>query len=288
KKRREDSAKFASMGRGKIEIKRIENPTNRQVTFSKRRGGLLKKANELAILCDAQVGVVIFSSTGKLFEYCTFILHSMFPLKQIICEISRMRDENDKLQASMRQFAGEDLASLTLNEVNQLEEQLEYSVNKVRARKVMYITCLLLFPPASAAAPTTGESASQAQLSLPRGEQSVLEMQRLYLRLPGSRYVLLLKIFRWRLTAACGASGGDGASAGGGHGAQGGGRADAGALRPPLRRGAVAEPAAAVAPNARIPAAADAAQPAGGHLPGTLPAAVVIKAPKHLETESLH
>ncbi|CAL9048833.1 unnamed protein product, partial [Musa banksii] len=45
--------------------------TNRQVTFSKRRGGLLKKANELAILCDAQVGVIIFSSTGKLFEYCS-------------------------------------------------------------------------------------------------------------------------------------------------------------------------------------------------------------------------
>jgi hypothetical protein len=59
------------MGRGKIEIKRIENSTNRQVTFSKRRGGLLKKANELAVLCDARVGVVIFSSTGKMFEYCS-------------------------------------------------------------------------------------------------------------------------------------------------------------------------------------------------------------------------
>lgn len=47
-----------------------------------------------------------------------------------------MRDENHKLQASMRQFIGEDLASMTLNEVNQLEEQLEFSVNKVRARKV--------------------------------------------------------------------------------------------------------------------------------------------------------
>ena len=60
-----------AMGRGKIEIKRIENSTNRQVTFSKRRGGLLKKANELAVLCDARVGVVIFSSTGKMFEYCS-------------------------------------------------------------------------------------------------------------------------------------------------------------------------------------------------------------------------
>nr|KYP72524.1 Agamous-like MADS-box protein AGL11 [Cajanus cajan] len=32
------------MGRVKLEIKRIENPTNRQVTFSKRRNGLIKKA----------------------------------------------------------------------------------------------------------------------------------------------------------------------------------------------------------------------------------------------------
>ncbi|GLJ48461.1 hypothetical protein SUGI_1022980 [Cryptomeria japonica] len=59
------------MGRGKIEIKRIENPTSRQVTFSKRRGGLLKKAQELAILCDADIALIIFSSTGKLFEFAS-------------------------------------------------------------------------------------------------------------------------------------------------------------------------------------------------------------------------
>jgi hypothetical protein len=59
------------MGRGKIEIKRIENPTSRQVTFSKRRGGLLKKAHELAVLCDAEVALIIFSSTGKLFEFAS-------------------------------------------------------------------------------------------------------------------------------------------------------------------------------------------------------------------------
>jgi hypothetical protein len=57
------------MGRGKIEIKRIENANSRQVTFSKRRTGLLKKAQELAILCDAEVAVIIFSNTGKLFEF---------------------------------------------------------------------------------------------------------------------------------------------------------------------------------------------------------------------------
>lgn len=59
------------MGRGKIEIKKIENVNSRQVTFSKRRGGLLKKAKELAVLCDAQVGVIIFSGTGKLYEFAS-------------------------------------------------------------------------------------------------------------------------------------------------------------------------------------------------------------------------
>lgn len=57
------------MGRGKIEIKKIENLNSRQVTFSKRRNGLLKKAKELSVLCDAEVAVIIFSSTGKLYEF---------------------------------------------------------------------------------------------------------------------------------------------------------------------------------------------------------------------------
>lgn len=60
-----------AMGRGKIEIKRIENPTSRQVTFSKRRGGLMKKGHELAVLCDADVAVIIFSSSGKMFEFAS-------------------------------------------------------------------------------------------------------------------------------------------------------------------------------------------------------------------------
>lgn len=59
------------MGRGKIEIKRIDNANNRQVTFSKRRNGLLKKAMELSILCEAQVAVIIYSNTGKLAEFAS-------------------------------------------------------------------------------------------------------------------------------------------------------------------------------------------------------------------------
>ncbi|CAI0465147.1 unnamed protein product, partial [Linum tenue] len=48
----------------KIQIKSIQNSTNWQVTYSKRRKGLFKKANELTVLCDAKV-----SSTGKLHEF---------------------------------------------------------------------------------------------------------------------------------------------------------------------------------------------------------------------------
>ncbi|CAB4276761.1 unnamed protein product [Prunus armeniaca] len=59
------------MGRGKITISRIENRTTRQVTFAKRRAGLIKKTHELSVLCDAQIGLVIFSSTGKMFQYCS-------------------------------------------------------------------------------------------------------------------------------------------------------------------------------------------------------------------------
>ncbi|KAJ9676248.1 hypothetical protein PVL29_024983 [Vitis rotundifolia] len=57
------------MAREKIEIERIENSTNRQVTYSKRRNGIFKKASELTVLCDAKVSIIMLSSTGKLHEY---------------------------------------------------------------------------------------------------------------------------------------------------------------------------------------------------------------------------
>ncbi|KAJ0098655.1 hypothetical protein Patl1_20033 [Pistacia atlantica] len=57
------------MVRGKIQMKKIENSTSRQVTFSKRRNGLLKKAYELSVLCEAEVAVIIFSQKGRVYEY---------------------------------------------------------------------------------------------------------------------------------------------------------------------------------------------------------------------------
>ncbi|KAL7605637.1 hypothetical protein Lser_V15G14577 [Lactuca serriola] len=58
------------MGRRKLEMKQIEDKNSRQVTFSKRRSGLNKKAWQLSVLCDVAVAVVVFSSSGKLYEHC--------------------------------------------------------------------------------------------------------------------------------------------------------------------------------------------------------------------------
>jgi hypothetical protein len=77
------------MVRRRIKIKRIENAATRQVTFSKRRGGLLKKAHDLSVLCDAQVAVIIFSSKGKLFEFAspryTHTKHTRLQLTARLC-----------------------------------------------------------------------------------------------------------------------------------------------------------------------------------------------------------
>ena len=56
------------MGRKKIKIERISASKNRQVTFNKRKVGLMKKAMELSILCDCVIGVIIMCD-GKLYTY---------------------------------------------------------------------------------------------------------------------------------------------------------------------------------------------------------------------------
>ncbi|RRT41838.1 hypothetical protein B296_00054714 [Ensete ventricosum] len=102
------------MGRGKIEIKKIENPTNRQVTYSKRRTGIMKKAKELTVLCDAQVSIIMFSSTGKFSEYCS---------------------------PTTEQRMGEGLDGLDMKELRGLEQNLDEALKVVRDRKVCDLSC---------------------------------------------------------------------------------------------------------------------------------------------------
>jgi len=59
------------MGRKKIQITRISDERNRQVTFTKRKFGLMKKAYELSVLCDCEISVIIFNSHNKLFQYAS-------------------------------------------------------------------------------------------------------------------------------------------------------------------------------------------------------------------------
>ena len=42
-----------------------------QVTFTKRKFGLMKKAYELSVLCDCEIALIMFSSTNKLFQYAS-------------------------------------------------------------------------------------------------------------------------------------------------------------------------------------------------------------------------
>lgn len=145
------------MGRGKIHIRRIENSTSRQVTFSKRRGGLLKKAHELSVLCDAEVGLIIFSSTGKLFEFASS------SMKKIIerymkytekpanddqsdehdnywhLEVERLKQQFVRLQATYKRISGEDIDTLNSKELHQLEQKLEIGMNRVKARKDQFL-----------------------------------------------------------------------------------------------------------------------------------------------------
>ncbi|RZR93613.1 hypothetical protein BHM03_00022165 [Ensete ventricosum] len=81
------------MVRGKTEVRLIENAASRQVTFSKRRSGLLKKAYELSVLCDAEVALIVFSSRGKLWEFSSssrFLTLTLFlvSLPLVSCDLA--------------------------------------------------------------------------------------------------------------------------------------------------------------------------------------------------------
>ncbi|CAJ1974281.1 unnamed protein product [Sphenostylis stenocarpa] len=152
------------MGRGKIEIKRIENSSNRQVTYSKRKNGILKKAKEISVLCDAQVSLIIFGASGKMHEYIspstTLIdvldryqrasgktlwdakhevntISLLNSLQNLSNEIDRLKKENDSMQIELRHLKGEDITSLNYKELMALEDALQNGLNGVHEVKYL-------------------------------------------------------------------------------------------------------------------------------------------------------
>ncbi|XP_076886503.1 agamous-like MADS-box protein FUL-L isoform X2 [Bidens hawaiensis] len=143
------------MGRGRVQLKRIENKISRQVTFSKRRTGLLKKAHEISVLCDADVALIVFSTKGKLFEYST---HSS--MESILeryerysyaeklltapetetqaswtLESSKLKAKIEVLEKNIRHYAGEELDQLNLRDLQNVEHQLETALKRIRTKK---------------------------------------------------------------------------------------------------------------------------------------------------------
>ncbi|WJX11140.1 hypothetical protein P8452_01783 [Trifolium repens] len=149
------------MGRGKIEIKKIENLNSRQVTFSKRRNGLLKKAKELSVLCDAEVAVIIYSGTGKLYEFSSKSMEHILsrystksldlnngaeqqhqqqlsdepPAEVVEPDTALLQEEITKLRSAYLRMSGKELDGLGLKELQHLENQLCEGICAVKNKK---------------------------------------------------------------------------------------------------------------------------------------------------------
>ncbi|CAN1839978.1 Agamous-like MADS-box protein AGL8 homolog, partial [Linum perenne] len=160
KGRRRERATSLVMGRGKVELRRIENKINRQVTFSKRRSGLLKKAHEISVLCDAEVALIVFSAKGKLFEYSTdscmerilerherysYADRNLLPNNDTqtcgswTLEYAKLKARIEVLQKNLRNYNGEEIDSLNLRELQNLEQQLDSALKHIRSRKVKLV-----------------------------------------------------------------------------------------------------------------------------------------------------
>ncbi|NP_001291998.1 MADS-box transcription factor 50-like [Elaeis guineensis] len=138
------------MVRGKTEMKLIENATSRQVTFSKRRNGLLKKAFELSVLCDAEVAVIVFSPRGKLYEFSSTSMEKTIDryrrhaksginnnevTQQWKFEAASMSRKIESLEVSKRKLLGENLESCSAEELHEIEGKIEQSLCHVRGKK---------------------------------------------------------------------------------------------------------------------------------------------------------
>ncbi|CAL9244916.1 unnamed protein product [Arabidopsis halleri] len=135
------------MGRRKVEIKRIENKSSRQVTFCKRRNGLMEKARQLSILCESSVALIIISATGRLYSFSSgdsmakilsrYELQQAADLKTLDLEEKNLNYLSHKELLEIIQCKIEETKSdnVSIDCLTSLEEQLKTALSITRARK---------------------------------------------------------------------------------------------------------------------------------------------------------
>ncbi|CAH8335698.1 unnamed protein product [Eruca vesicaria subsp. sativa] len=124
------SKKKETMGRQRIPMVRIKKETHRQVTFSKRRAGLFKKASELCTLCGAEIGIIVYSPAKKPFSFG-------HPSVESVLDRYLSRNNMSVAQTS-QQSQGNTAASCELNmELTQIVGQLEEEKKKGQAMAEM-------------------------------------------------------------------------------------------------------------------------------------------------------
>ncbi|XP_064252633.1 myocyte-specific enhancer factor 2B isoform X2 [Passer domesticus] len=109
-------AEEAKMGRKKIQISRILDQRNRQVTFTKRKFGLMKKAYELSVLCDCEIALIIFNSTNRLFQYASTDMDKVLLKYTEYSEPHESRTNSDILETLKRKGLGLESHELELEE----------------------------------------------------------------------------------------------------------------------------------------------------------------------------
>ncbi|MED6180554.1 hypothetical protein PIB30_011317 [Stylosanthes scabra] len=134
------SKKKSSLGRQKIPIEKIPKKSHLQVTFSKRRSGLFKKASELCTLCGVEITIVVFSPADKAFSFGHPEVESIIDRYLVLNPPHESMSSTQQLVEAHRNANLRDLNMQLTQLLNHLEmekkraEELDH-VRKVRQRQ---------------------------------------------------------------------------------------------------------------------------------------------------------
>lgn len=134
------------MGRNKIKIERIKHDRIRQVTFYKRKKGLLKKAIELSLLCEADIFLcvgeknnnnrcLVYSSFGDVQGYLQNYIFNDNVSKDLVSNVNyESLFSNDKEDKSC--FDDNDLGiSMNINDNNDENKNIISNITDINNKK---------------------------------------------------------------------------------------------------------------------------------------------------------